>query len=134
MSARYRADDVVSFAFALLSKSGLDDEKSLDIAEILVEGDLLGHTTHGLALLAPYLDELEKDGMNKAGEPRVLADFPAAITWDGMKLPRPWLVRRAIVRCVVGRFQAADQVRRQRSISPITMSMLALMAMTSESR
>src|SRR2546421_10900166 len=95
MSARYRADELVSFAFALLTRSGLDDEKSRDVAEILVEGDLLGHTTHGLALLAPYLDELEKGGMNKVGDPRVLADFPAAVTWDGMKLPGPWLVRRA---------------------------------------
>src|SRR5256885_6369966 len=96
MSARYRAEDLVAFAIALLSKSGLDEEKARDIAEILVEGDLLGHTTHGLALLAPYLDDLEKGGMNKDGEPGVLADFPAAITWDGMKLPGPWLVRRAI--------------------------------------
>jgi L-lactate dehydrogenase len=96
MSARYRAEDLVAFASALLTKSGLDGEKSRDVAEILVEGDLLGHTTHGLALLAPYLDDLEKGGMNQDGEPRVLADFPAAVTWDGMKLPGPWLVRRAI--------------------------------------
>ena len=83
MSARYRAEVLIEFAFALLTKSGLDEDKSRDVAEILIEGDLLGHTTHGLALLAPYLADLEKGGMTRTGEPRVLADFPAAITWDG---------------------------------------------------
>ena len=34
--------------------------------------------------------------MSKAGEPRVIADFPAAVTWDGNRLPGPWLVRRAL--------------------------------------
>ena len=86
----------MSFASALLSKGGLHEEKARDIAEILVEGDLLGHTTHGLALLPAYLAEIEKGGMRKTGEPRVVADFPAAITWDGGRLPGPWLVLRAI--------------------------------------
>src|SRR3954449_11200425 len=96
MDARYRADHLISFATELLSKSGLDEDKSRAVAEVLVEGDLLGHTTHGLALLAPYLNDLEKGGMTRSGEPQTLADFPAAITWDGMLLPGPWLVRRAI--------------------------------------
>jgi L-lactate dehydrogenase len=34
--------------------------------------------------------------MTKTGEPRVIADFPAAITWDGNRLPGPWLVLRAL--------------------------------------
>jgi L-lactate dehydrogenase len=57
---------------------------------------LLGHNTHSLALLAPYLGEIEKGKMTKTGEPRVIADFPAAITWDGQRLPGPWLVLRAL--------------------------------------
>src|SRR4051795_10536287 len=96
MNQRYRADDLVRFAHELLRKSGLDEDKSRAVADVLVEGDLLGHTTHGLALLAPYLNDLEKGGMTKAGEPRTFADFLAAITWDGMLLPGPWLLRRAI--------------------------------------
>jgi L-lactate dehydrogenase len=93
---RYRASELINFATALLSKSGLDPDKSSVVAETLVEADLLGHTTHGLALLAPYLESLEDRGMAKTGEPRVLADFPAAINWDGQLLPGPWLVHRAI--------------------------------------
>jgi len=96
MSARYEATRLVSFAAALLAGAGLDSEKARTVAEILVEGDLLGHTTHGLQLLAPYLTELENGGMNRTGEPGVVADFPAAVTWDGRRLPGPWLVVRAL--------------------------------------
>jgi LDH2 family malate/lactate/ureidoglycolate dehydrogenase len=96
MSPRHPAPDLVAFATALLVAAGLEPAKAATVAEVLVEGDLLGHTTHGLALLAPYLAELENGGMRKNGEPIVVADFPAAITWDGARLPGPWLVRRAL--------------------------------------
>ena len=96
MPPRHATPDLIAFAHALLAAAGLDQPKATAVAEILVEGDLLGHTTHGLALLAPYLGELDKGGMGKSGEPHVLADFPAAITWDGRRLPGPWLVLRAL--------------------------------------
>jgi LDH2 family malate/lactate/ureidoglycolate dehydrogenase len=93
---RYAVPALLTFATQLLLRAGLDADKARDVAEILVEGDLLGHNTHGLALLAGYLGEIEKGAMTKSGEPRVLADFPAALTWDGQRLPGPWLVRRAL--------------------------------------
>lgn len=93
---RYRAEDLVRFATALLNKAGLESEKSEVVAQILVEGDLLGHDTHGLHLLVSYLKDLEKGGMTRSGSPRVIADFPAAVTWDGMRLPGTWLTVRAI--------------------------------------
>lgn len=96
MPARYPASALLEFAAALLARAGLDGGKARTVAEILVEGDLLGHNTHGLALLAPYLGEIERGGMAKTGEPRVLADFPAAVTWDGGRLPGPWLVVQAL--------------------------------------
>ena len=34
--------------------------------------------------------------MTRDGEPEVLADVPAAVTWDGRRLPGPWLVLRAM--------------------------------------
>lgn len=96
MSSRPAAADLVVFARSLLVAAGMEDDKAVAVAEVLVEGDLLGHTTHGLALLAPYLGELERGAMTARGEPRVIADFPAAVTWDGDRLPGPWLARRAI--------------------------------------
>ena len=96
MPARPSAADLREFATALLLRVGLEPDKAAAVAEVLVEGDLLGHTTHGLALLPQYLAEAEKGGMRTTGEPLIVADFPAAVTWDGRRLPGPWLVRRAI--------------------------------------
>jgi len=96
MPARYPAADLVAFADALLRKTGLEPDKARVVAEVLVEADLMGHTTHGLAMLAPYLADVEKGALAKAGEPAVVADFPAAVTWDGRRLPGPWLVRRGL--------------------------------------
>ena len=96
MSVRPTAAALRDFAAALLLRVGLDADKAAAVAEVLVEGDLLGHTTHGLALLPQYLAEIEKGSMRRTGEPEVVADFPAAITWDGRRLPGPWLVRRAL--------------------------------------
>lgn len=96
MNPRHAATGLITFATSLLTAAGLEPSKATAVAEILLEGDLLGHTTHGLSLLAPYLTELEKGGMEKMGDPDVIADFPAAITWDGRRLPGPWLVLRAL--------------------------------------
>jgi LDH2 family malate/lactate/ureidoglycolate dehydrogenase len=92
----YRHTDLVHFAHQLLTQSGLNDDKAQAVSDILVQGDLMGHTTHGLAQLGPYLNAIETGGMKKDGEPSVVSDFPAAVTWDGQRLPGPWLVLKAM--------------------------------------
>ena len=96
MNRRYDADSLTAFAKSMLQKLGLSSERAAVVADILVEGDLIGHTTHGLQLLAPYLKELSEGGMSGSGEPTVLQDRGSAVTWDGNYLPGPWLVRRAM--------------------------------------
>jgi LDH2 family malate/lactate/ureidoglycolate dehydrogenase len=96
MSLRYKADGLKVFAKSLLEKLDLPSERAAVVADILVEGDLMGHTTHGLQLLAAYLKELEEGGMAATGEPEVLQDRGAAVTWNGRYLPGPWLVSRAM--------------------------------------
>jgi L-lactate dehydrogenase len=93
---RYPANALAAFAAALLERAGVRGDIARDVADVLVTGDLLGHTTHGLALLAPYLGEIEKGAMKKAGEPVVVNARPAAQTWDGNRLPGPWLTLRAL--------------------------------------
>ena len=93
---RYAAADLLAFARQLLQAAGMPADKAEAVAGILVEGDLMGHTTHGLQLLGPYLRELEAGTMNVEGGPEVIADAPAALTWDGRRLPGPWLVLQAL--------------------------------------
>ena len=96
MTARVSAASWVAFASAALQRAGMERAKADAVADVLVEGDLLGHTTHGLQLLPLYLAEIEKRQMAVAGEPVVIADRPAAVTWDGQRLPGPWLTLEAI--------------------------------------
>jgi LDH2 family malate/lactate/ureidoglycolate dehydrogenase len=93
---RFAAEELIAFARALLERAGVRADIALDVADVLVTADLLGHTTHGLALLAAYLPEFEKGTMATSGEPRIVNARPAAEAWDGGRLPGPWLTLRAI--------------------------------------
>jgi L-lactate dehydrogenase len=92
----YAAPDLVAFACDLLQAAGMPPDKAQAVAGILVQGDLMGHTTHGLQLLAPYLRDIAAGAMRVEGGPEVVADAPAALTWDGRRLPGPWLVLQAL--------------------------------------
>src|SRR5665647_2156630 len=84
--ARYDAPALIGFAKSLLTGAGMPDDRARDVADILVEGDLLGHDTHGLQLLASYLQQIEAGQMKLEGEPITLADHGAVLTWDGCLL------------------------------------------------
>jgi LDH2 family malate/lactate/ureidoglycolate dehydrogenase len=92
----YRAADLIEYARALFSAAGCDGDKPAVIAAALVEADLLGHTTHGLQLAPAYLNDLGAGTMTPRGEPDVVADRGAAVTWDGKRLPGVWLAARAV--------------------------------------
>ena len=93
---RYPATALVDFGRALLNRVALNDDMARDVATVLVEGDLLGHNTHGLALLPAYLAEIDKGTMATSGEPIVVNSLPASQAWDGKRLPGPWLTLRAL--------------------------------------
>ncbi len=93
---RYPAADLIRYAAGLFAAAGCDGDKPNTIATVLVEADLLGHTTHGLQLAPTYLGELESGGMTPRGEPEIVADRGAAVTWDGRRLPGVWLAARAV--------------------------------------
>jgi LDH2 family malate/lactate/ureidoglycolate dehydrogenase len=95
---RYRVDDLRNFALELTAHAGVRTDIARDVAEVLLDADLLGHTTHGLGLLSPYLEELAEGRMAKDGEPKVRSRRAAAETWDGERLPGPWLTLRALDR------------------------------------
>jgi LDH2 family malate/lactate/ureidoglycolate dehydrogenase len=97
---RYDAGTLLEFSQALLERAGVSSVMARDVATVLLDGDLLGHTTHGLALLDLYLDELDGDRMAKSGSHEVLGRRRAAELWDGRRLPGPWLTLRALERAI----------------------------------
>jgi LDH2 family malate/lactate/ureidoglycolate dehydrogenase len=93
---RYNVGELTFFATALFARAGLQQDRALCMAQLLVEADLLGHTTHGLALTAGYLKEIANGTMAASGDPAVLNDFEATAVWDGKRLPGLWLTREAV--------------------------------------
>ncbi|MGG5887719.1 Ldh family oxidoreductase [Falsiroseomonas sp. HC035] len=95
-ATRHDPARLTAFAEALCRAAGLNAPKADAVARTLVESDLLGHATHGLALLPRYLEDMGNGGMATEGEPEVLRDRGACVTWNGRRLPGPWLVHRAL--------------------------------------
>lgn len=93
---RYEYRTLVQFATALGHKAGLPEARAKVQAEVLVEADLMGHTTHGLNLLPGFLKDIQAGTMKADGEPTVVSDRGSAVLWDGNNLPGTWLVTRAI--------------------------------------
>ena len=96
MSTRYEAESLKTFAAKLMVHAGIDPEKTDIIAEILLEGDLMGHTTHGLQMLVPYLKSMEAGDMQLTGQPETIRDTGNNMVIDGQYLPGPWLVCHAL--------------------------------------
>lgn len=96
MPTRYDAESLVNCARELCLASGMNNQCAHDVATVLTEGDLLGHDTHGLNLIKPYLDAIKNGDMRKDGDITVLAERPAVANWDGHYLPGPHLTLRAI--------------------------------------
>lgn len=94
--AAFNADELQSLATELLILAGLDTAMAATVASTLIEGDLLGHDTHGLALLPGYLKELQSGAMTPKGSYTVITDKPAAAVWDGERLPGPWLIEQGL--------------------------------------
>ena len=93
---RFDADGLRAFAADALAAAGMPEDKAAVIAEGLVEADLYGHTTHGLALLADYVAEIESGEMAVDGEPEILAARGASACWDARHLPGIWITARAV--------------------------------------
>ena len=92
----YRAESLRELATTLLTHAGLNPTMAPSVASTLVEGDLLGHDTHGLALLPGYLKELQSGSMAANGHYQVISDKPAVAVWDGQRLPGPWLIEQGL--------------------------------------
>jgi LDH2 family malate/lactate/ureidoglycolate dehydrogenase len=94
---RYAAPALRGFAEALFTQAGLAPELAQPMARFLVEADMMGHDTHGLALAPWYLGHVEDGVLTRAGEPEVVSDRGAAVAWRGRRLPGAFLVERALL-------------------------------------
>jgi L-lactate dehydrogenase len=100
MSGKFEPESLRNFAYDVLVKAGLPHEPARVVAKGLVEADLYGHSTHGLALLPDYVDGIAAGGMTKEGRPETLSDYGAVALWDAKRLPGVWTTELAITEAV----------------------------------
>lgn len=96
MHAAFDLAATTAFARTVLMRAGLGADMAQVIAERLIEADLYGHDTHGLALLAPYVAEIEGGRMAVSGAPVRIGGKAAAVLWDGQRLPGVWTTHLAV--------------------------------------
>jgi len=93
---RYQVESLLRLASELFVAAGMDDDKAQCVAKVLVTGDMVGQRTHGMALCAAYVEQIDKGLMSIHGDPEVVRDSGSVLVWDGNYLPGPWLVSQAL--------------------------------------
>lgn len=97
---RYTQAWLESTLVTLFMESGASREVGETTARVLIEGDLLGHHTHGVKLANGYLRDLQSGharGDHSALD--VQEASPVAALFDGNYLLGPYLVQQALERC-----------------------------------
>ena len=97
---RYPADQLTQWLVTLFEENGAARDVAETTAHILVEGDLLGHHTHGVKLANGYLNDLKAG--HASGDPQRLVidqSSPVAALFNGNYLLGPYLVQRALDHC-----------------------------------
>jgi LDH2 family malate/lactate/ureidoglycolate dehydrogenase len=94
------------FACTLLERATVPPERALPMAKRMLDADLFGYSTHGLAYMSTYLERIEAGYIRPRAELRVLNDQPNAFAWHAQRAPGAWVMQLATEQLVR---RAADQ-------------------------
>jgi LDH2 family malate/lactate/ureidoglycolate dehydrogenase len=93
---RVAVDDHLALTTGVLTALGVPDPAARDQAELLVEGDLRGHASHGLRRLDLLAQRLRNGVARAAAEPRLSWTTPSVLVVDGCSGLGPPTARRAV--------------------------------------
>ena len=91
-----KKENLIKFCNNILIKLNMDPDKARATSEILVEADMMGHSTHGVRLLSSYVSDIEKGIMNVSGNYKIISKKKSNITIDGKLLPGIWLTQEGL--------------------------------------
>jgi L-2-hydroxycarboxylate dehydrogenase (NAD+) len=92
---RVPADRLTSFIARAFAATGLPDEDSGTLAQLMVEADLRGSDTHGVIRLPLYVRRIRAGGVNTKPNIRAVSDRPSAALLDGDNGMGHLVMRRA---------------------------------------
>lgn len=92
----YDHEQVRSFAARCLERLHVAPQIASVVAERIVDADLAGHDTHGMAQLPRYLREIEQGATTRSGDVETISRRGGCLMLDGRMLPGHWVVERTI--------------------------------------
>ncbi|WP_413614863.1 Ldh family oxidoreductase [Halomonas cupida] len=100
MTTRYRYNHLLDLLTRLFVEREVSQEVARVTAEVLVEGDLLGHHTHGVKLANGYLLDLEANhAKGDHGILELTQRGPVSSLVDAHYLLGPYVVQQALAKC-----------------------------------
>ena len=96
-TTHYNVQALTTFVERLFEKAGADTEVAQVVTRVLLEGELLGHRTHGLNLVSRYIDGM-LSGQVKARAQALeqVSDSGISSLFDGHYVLGPYCVSRAL--------------------------------------
>jgi uncharacterized oxidoreductase len=111
-----RADDLIAYATAVYESAGAPAEHARTVAQHQVGANLVGHDSHGVVLLATYVDRIDRGHIAPAARPEVLNESPATLAvnghWGFGPVVSEWTMERLIAKARATKL-AAGTVREQ---------------------
>lgn len=96
----YFSDTLCTYCKRVLVASGVDEGCAADVADVLVDADLTGVSTHGVSRLAIYMQRMDAGVVSRKNEIKIIRESPAAIAIDaGNTLGAP-SAKFAMNRCI----------------------------------
>lgn len=97
---RFSAAYLNEYCKKLMIADGIDPACAADVADMLIDAELTGVSTHGVSRLPIYLERVERGLVARGNEIRVLRESPSAIAVDaGNTLGAP-SAKFAMTRCI----------------------------------
>lgn len=80
---RFSADVLRTYCRDVLAASGVDADCAFAVADMLVDADLTGISTHGVSRMAIYMERMEKGVMSRKNNIQITKESPSAVVIDG---------------------------------------------------
>ncbi|MGO3982795.1 Ldh family oxidoreductase [Pseudomonas sp. SAS7] len=96
-ATHHNVQALTTFVEQLFEKAGADTEVAQVVTRVLLEGELLGHRTHGLNLVSRYIGGMQEGKVKaRAQVLEQVSDSGIASVFDGHYLLGPYCVSRAL--------------------------------------
>lgn len=78
----FRPSELLTYCKNVLAASGVDEDCAQAVAEVLIDADLTGVSTHGVSRMSIYMQRMEKGVVSRDNNIRILKEGPSTAVID----------------------------------------------------